>query len=196
MTLADIGEAVNGLICLTNNTNCCLRENNHSDWFQPDGTKLQADGMIYNIIERGPSVVRLNRRNNVSLPTGLFRCSIFDANNTRQDIYVGVYGSEKGAVIVQDLILEKSEQALICTSTGGPPTIVKWTKDGQTLNTNGPTYKQRQIVVNTSSSTYTTTFFIHPLDMDQNKVVGNYTCMASNSRVTSPSKGHLEIQGK
>ena len=194
MTLTDIGEAANGLICLTNNTNCCLRENIHSDWFQPDGTKLQTEGMVYT--ERGPSVIRLNRRNNASLPTGLFRCSIFDTNNTRQDIYVGVYESEQGAVVVQNLILEKSKQALMCTSAGGPPAIIKWTKDGQTLNTNGPTYKQRQIVIDASSSTYRTTLLIHPMDMDQNKVVGNYTCMVSNSRVTSPSKSHLEIQGK
>ena len=46
-------------------------------------------GSIYR--NRGPSVVRLNRRNNAMMPTGVFRCEIPDASGTNQNVYVGVY---------------------------------------------------------------------------------------------------------
>ena len=193
MTLTDIGEAVNGLMCLTSNTECCSKDN--SDWFLPNVT---AEGMIF--ADRGPNRVRLNRRNNATLHTGIFRCSILNTRNTRQDIYIGVYplGSGEGVVRVSDLTLDESEQALLCTSTGGPPTTVNWINNGQPINIDGVTYKQRQVIVNASRSTYTTSLFIHPLNQDQNEVIGNYTCMVSNSRVISPGKSqhmNFEIQG-
>lgn len=197
MTLTDIGEAVNGLMCLTSNTECCSKDN--SDWFLPNVTQVQAEGMIF--ADRGHNRVRLNRRNNATLHTGIFRCSILNTRNTRQDIYIGVYplGSGEGVVHVSDLTLDENEQALLCTSTGGPPTTVNWIKDGQPISIDGATYKQRQIIVNTSRSTYTTTLFVHPLDQDHNKVIGNYTCRVSNSRVISHGRSqqvNIEIQGK
>ena len=195
---SDIGEAVNGLLCLTNNTKCCLNDNS-SDWFLPNGDKVQAGEIIF--VDRGPNMVRLNRRNNASLPVGIFRCSILNVRSTRQDIYIGVYpiGSGQGVVRVKDLILDESEQALLCISTGGPPTTVHWMKDGQPLNSDGATYKQRQIIANANSSTYITTLLIHPVDRVQTKVIGTYTCRVSNSRVISPGKNQqkdFEIQGK
>ncbi len=197
MTLTDIGEGANGLMCLTNNTNCCLDDT--SDWFLPNADKVQADGMIF--ADRGPTIVRLNQRNNASLPAGIFHCSILNTSSIRQDIYIGIYplGSGEGVVHVSDLTLDENEQALVCTSTGGPPTTVTWIKDGQPINIDGKTYKQRQIIVNASRSIYRTTLFIHPLDQDQNKVVGNYTCRVGNSRVSSSGKSqemNFEIQGK
>lgn len=199
MTFSDIAEAVNGLMCLTTNTKCC--SNDDSDWFLPNAVKVQAGGSGMVFAERGPNMVRLNRRRNASLPAGIFRCSILNASSIRQDIYIGIYpiGSGEGVVHVNDLILDEQEQALLCTSTGGPPTNVNWIKDGQPINIDGATYKERKIIVNTSSSTYATTLFIHPLDQDQDKVIGNYTCRVSNSRVISLGKSqqmNIEIQGK
>ena len=198
MASTDIGEAVNGLLCLTSNTKCCLNDSS-SDWFLPTVDKVPAEGMIF--ADRGPNMVRLNRRNNASLPVGIFRCSILNVRSTRQDIYIGVYPIEsgQGIVRVKELILDESEQALLCISTGGPPTTVQWMKDGQPLNNDGATYKQRKIIANASSSTYITTLLIHPVDRDQTKVIGTYTCRISNSRVTSPGKNQqkdFEIQGK
>ena len=197
MTLTDIGEAANGLLCLTSYTKCCSNDN--SDWFLPTSGKVQGEGMFF--ADRGPNMVRLNRRNDTSLPIGIFRCSILVARNITQDIYIGVYpiGSGEGVVHVKDLILDESEQALLCISIGGPPTTVYWMKDSQPLNIDGPTYKQRQIIANASNSTYITTLFIHPVNHDQTKVIGNYTCKVSNSRVISPGKNQqmdFEIQGK
>jgi hypothetical protein len=197
VTLTDIGEGANGLMCLTNNTNCCSVDT--SDWFLPNADEVRADGMIF--ADRGPTVVRLNQRNNASLPAGIFHCSILNTSSIRQDIYIGIYpiGSGEGIVYVSDLTLDENEQALVCTSTGGPPTTVNWIKDGQPIDIDGETYKQRQIVFNASRSIYRTTLFIHPLDQDQNKVIGNYTCRVGNSRVSSSGKNqemNFEIQGK
>ena len=197
VTLTDIGEGVNGLMCLTNNTNCCLDDT--SDWFLPNANKVQAQGMIF--ADRGPNIVRLNQRNNALLPAGIYNCSILNTSNIRQDIYIGIYpiGSGEGIVRITDLTLNENEQALECASIGGPPTTVNWTKDGQPINIDGATYKQKKIIVNGSRSIYRTTLFIHPLDQDQNKVIGNYTCRVSNSRVSSPGKNqqmNFEIQGK
>ena len=99
-----------------------------------------------------------------------------------------------GTVIAEDLTFDKTQQALSCTSTGGPPTTVSWMKDGQLLTVDGTTYEQRQIITNTSSSTYVTTLFVH-----SNQVVGNYSCLVSNSRVTfngSNESIDFEIQGQ
>ena len=197
VTLTDIGEGENGLMCLSNNTICCSDDT--SDWFLPNTNKIQTQHMIF--VDRGPNRVRLNQRNNASLPAGIYNCSILNTSNIRQNIYIGIYpiGPGEGIVRVNDLTLNENEQALECTSIGGPPTTINWTKDGQPINIDGATYKQRKTIVNASRSMYRTTLFIHPLDQDQNKVIGNYTCTASNSRIRSPGKNqqmNFEIRGK
>lgn len=195
MNLSDIGEAEYGLFCLSNkNCSGCT-----FNWFLPNMNIVPQEGIIY--ADSGRSMVRLNRKNRASNITGIFCCTILDASSIKQNIYVGLYLTRagEGVVTVHDLSLDKNEQALLCTSTGGPPTVIKWIKDGQPLNVDGLMYKQNQIIVNASSSTYITTIFIHPGDMNQSKVVGNYSCMVSNSRVTSPSANQqmdLRIQGK
>ena len=95
--LTDIGERNNALLCLTDATQCCnINGVILGDWYFPDGT-LVIDGQdasrdIYR--NRGPSVVRLNRRNNATSPTGVYRCEIPDASGTTQTLYVGVYTTD------------------------------------------------------------------------------------------------------
>ena len=104
---------------------------------------------------------------------------------------------EQGAVVVESLKFDKRRQALSCTSTGGPPTTVKWSKNGRPLQIDTTTYTRTQVITNTSSSTFVTTVFIHPRT-DLSEIVGNYTCMVSNSRVNRNSMNvhTFEIQGK
>ena len=105
MDLSDIGVGSNtlgdgdsmGLRCLTDSTQCCRRSDNPStgalgEWYFPDGT-LVRDGLVASrsiFRNRGPSVVRLNRRNNAQSPTGVYRCEIPDASGTTESIFVGV----------------------------------------------------------------------------------------------------------
>ena len=103
--LGDIGVGSNtlgdgdsmGLRCLTDSTQCCRGSDNPStgalgEWYFPDGT-LVPDGLVASrdiFRNRGPSVVRLNRRNNAQSPTGVYRCEIPDASGTNRNIFVGV----------------------------------------------------------------------------------------------------------
>ena len=97
--LTDIGERgnIDALFCLTDDTQCCnIGGVQLGDWYFPNGTQLQ-DGQdasrdIYR--NRGPSVVRLNRRNNATSPTGLYRCEIPDASGTTQTIYITLAGTK------------------------------------------------------------------------------------------------------
>ena len=105
MDLSDIGVGTNtlgdgdsmGLRCLTDSTQCCRGSDNPNggplgEWYFPDGT-LVPDGTVSSrdiFRNRGPSVVRLNRRNNAQSPTGVYRCEIPDARGTTQSIFVGV----------------------------------------------------------------------------------------------------------
>lgn len=79
--ITDIGEAENALLCFTNLTFCCDSEFNRTgEWFFPNGSavpiKIQSDGLYRN---RGPRVVRLNRKNGTQSPTGLYCCRVPDA---------------------------------------------------------------------------------------------------------------------
>ena len=83
-------------------------------------------------------------------------------------------------------------RGLICTSTGGPATIVTWRRDGQLLTTDGSTYQQSQRIVFTENGTYETTLHI-PVDSikDYNAI---YECYVLNSRGNDSST--ITLEGK
>ena len=79
--MTDIGEAENALFCITDLASCCNSESNRmGEWFFPNGSKVpikaQSDGFYR---DRGPRVVRLNRKNGTQSPTGLYCCEVPDA---------------------------------------------------------------------------------------------------------------------
>lgn len=66
-------------------------------WHFPDGTQVEIRDMLGALYRnRGPSVVRLNRRNNATMPTGMFHCEIEDNDEINNDIYIGIYLTENG----------------------------------------------------------------------------------------------------
>ena len=100
LSLTDVGEGDNALLCLTGNAQCCRPPDTNGiflgKWYFPDGT-LVPDGQDASrsiFRNRGPSVVRLNRRNNAQSPTGVYRCEIPDASGTTQTLYIGVYTTD------------------------------------------------------------------------------------------------------
>ena len=95
LVLTDIGEGGSALICLSDSTQCCRGADNPNEgtplgnWSFPDDSSIRnsdVGGDIY--ITRGPSEVRLNRRNNAQSPTGVYRCEVVDARGNTQTILV------------------------------------------------------------------------------------------------------------
>ena len=97
VTLEDIGQGNNALLCVTDKTACCgppytdpIELVNRMNWFFPNGTKVPSSGSQWDFHRtRGQSVVRLQRRRGGA--EGIYRCVIHDAVNVDQTIYIGVY---------------------------------------------------------------------------------------------------------
>ena len=95
-------------------------------------------------------------------------------------------------VMAMERNLSSSLSTLTCTSTGSPPTNVKWMKDGETLITNGTMYSLTQTLVDRVTSTYNNTLTIEASFID---VVGEYSCKVVNSIGTSNVQS-TEIRGR
>ena len=95
VTLEDIGEGYDALLCMTDNTACCGRSQVPGggilgNWYYPNGTGVVNNGEGWEFYRnRGPSVVRLNRRRGGVM--GIYHCVIPDAAGVNQTIYIGVY---------------------------------------------------------------------------------------------------------
>ena len=110
VTLEDIGEGPDALLCITHQTACCRSSDTGNgfvsgNWFFPNGSRVSskvssrvANGTSYEEQEfyrtRGQMVVRLHhRRGGIE---GIYRCEISDSMNVYQTIYIGVYSANTG----------------------------------------------------------------------------------------------------
>ena len=100
MSLEEIGEGDNSLLCLTNKYSCCS-ETSEGEWYGPDNVKIMEvmentdpEGFY---TSRGPGLVKLNKENDVTV-SGIFRCQISDVQDITQEIYIGVYQTGTGKV--------------------------------------------------------------------------------------------------
>ena len=98
VALADIGEDLLALYCLTNLTTCCtdVEGGVAGEWFLPGQTQAVigvdaqgADSADFTAA-RAPSALLLNRRNNAGGPTGIFTCRIPDGSGQVRTAYIGV----------------------------------------------------------------------------------------------------------
>ena len=92
--MSDIGEGDDALLCVTDSSDCCQSSTGaRPEYYYPNNTlvSLRASGdSLYR--DRGPQVVRLNRRNNVLSPTGRYKCEIPDSSGALQSININVIG--------------------------------------------------------------------------------------------------------
>ena len=96
--ITDIGEGENALLCLTSLIQCCRDSDTPSGeevlgrWLYPNGSTIgeMSKGEDF-YTDRGSSVVRLNRRNNVTSPSGRFCCEIPDASFTETRICMNAF---------------------------------------------------------------------------------------------------------
>ena len=97
MTLGDIGEGINALLCVTDQPACCRPPYTDSigqlaigNWFFPNGSRVPSPGVQWDFHKtRGQSVVHLQRRRGGE--DGIYHCVIPDSMNVYQTIYIGVY---------------------------------------------------------------------------------------------------------
>ena len=93
VTLEDIDEGDDALLCVTDLTACCQASRNGTvlgNWFFPNGTRVPSPGIQWDFHRtRGQSIVHLQRRRGGE--DGIYRCEILDAMNVYQTIYIGVY---------------------------------------------------------------------------------------------------------
>ena len=107
VTLEDIGEWDNALLCLTDLTACCKRPFTGEmglalgNWFFPNGTRVPSEGgHRWDFFRaRGQMVVHIHRRR--GRVSGIYRCEIPDAMNNEQTIYIGVYTPSTGEWYMQ-----------------------------------------------------------------------------------------------
>ena len=99
VTLEDIGEDDDALLCITNLTACCQSNDTGGpalgNWFFPNETRINASHTQWNFYRtRGQMVVRMHRRRGGE--EGIYHCEIPDAMNVTQLIYIGVYSGRTG----------------------------------------------------------------------------------------------------
>ena len=98
MTLEDIGDGVDALLCITNLTSCCRGTdglNVLGQWFFPNGTGVFSYNISSDLYrDRGQMVVRMKRRRGGV--DGIYYCAIHGSLDVNQTIYIGVYNISTG----------------------------------------------------------------------------------------------------
>ena len=101
VTLEDIGEVDNALLCITDLTACCRRpytgetQSALGNWFFPNGTRVSSASYQWDFFRtRSQSVVRLHRKRGGL--SGIYHCIIPDSMNVTQTIYIGLYTTNTG----------------------------------------------------------------------------------------------------
>lgn len=191
VNISDIGEQDEALLCYTNATDRCKNAGQLfvRGWYFPSGVAVKISDYNDSIYRnRDQSVVRLNRRNNATSPSGVFRCAVPDANGTSQSIYVGIYPEEGGILTITEPPNYSFDhvQIITCTSKGGPATNVEWLKDGQIL---GHKYEQQKRIVNQITAEYQSILSLGQSTPDE--IIGKYTCRVNNARGGANETIHL-----
>ena len=116
VTLEDIGEYDDALLCVTDQPVCCRRpyaESALGNWFFPNGTRLHGTQWDF-FRSRGQMIVHMHRRRGGV--NGIYHCVIPDAMNVTQTIYIGVYTANSGEWYLQSF-MEPDKHVIICLDT-------------------------------------------------------------------------------
>ena len=92
VTLEDIGEGGDALLCVTNFTACCRSASGSriGNWVFPNGSRVPTIHSSLGIYRtRGEMVVQLQRTRGGE--EGIYRCEIPDSRSVIQSVYIGVY---------------------------------------------------------------------------------------------------------
>ena len=106
VTLEDIGEGDDALLCLTDQTACCRHPYTSEmgtaigNWSFPNGTTVPSEitassGVRWDFYSTSDEMVIYMHRRRGGV-TGIYSCMIPDAMNVSQIIYIGVYTASSG----------------------------------------------------------------------------------------------------
>ena len=143
---------------------------------------------------------------------GIFTCTIPDDNGNQISLNVGLYphgfNGEPNKVIViihaltsclftvaptiSSLTYQEEIRTLTCVSTGSPPTVVSWMKDGENITIDGADFSLSQTVTDRVSSTYNNTLIVG--EGVTGGVAGIYNCTVSN--VLGSNSGGITAVGE
>ena len=86
--IGQIGEGDDGaLLCITDLVQCCRV----GEWLYPNMSLVRVNGSNDDFYrDRGPGIVRLNRRNNAMSPIGQFCCMVPDATSTNKTTCINI----------------------------------------------------------------------------------------------------------
>ena len=102
MSLGDIGEGRRALLCVTSETGCCRDASvpgEMREWYFPNGSAVSRNDAGHSFYrDRGPSIVRLNQRYNVTSLNGIFQCTIPSSITPlmTSTIHIGIYDNGQG----------------------------------------------------------------------------------------------------
>ena len=203
VTIEEIGENENALICRTTLRPCCnTLPNRYGEWYYPNGTIVPTSGAGYDYYRsRGDDgTVRLNRRNSAASPSAVFYCQLPDSNGNTQTLYVGLYldlfvGKKHdvahisihlkhmlslyvGYSSVSSCTYNSSTRTITCSSRGGPARTVTWRRNC-VITPNSLDYQYNVRVISTQTPTYEVAL---TLGSGVSDVDGVYTCSVLNER--------------
>ena len=92
VSITDIGEDDEALLCKTDKIECCgTLPNRFGEFYYPDGSRVpirNRNDRFYR--NRDEQKIRLNRRTGSVSPTGVYRCEIPDSNNVMQKVFINI----------------------------------------------------------------------------------------------------------
>ena len=92
MSIAEVGEGENALICKTNKRDCCaVTDKRFGEFYYPNGVKVPIKRYGHGFYRnRGYREVRLNRKikEGIQSPTGVYCCVVLDACEVEQKICI------------------------------------------------------------------------------------------------------------
>ena len=113
VSIRDIGEGRRALLCITSETGCCRDANvpgHMREWYFPNKSAVSRNDAGHRFYRnRGPSIVRLNRRYNGTSPNGIFSCTIpsFIIESSQfmtSTIHIGIYDTGQGNMFIFSLM--------------------------------------------------------------------------------------------
>ena len=90
LPLTDIEEGTSALYCRTDKEECCgARPNRFGQFYYPNGAQVAIEGQQQGFYRnRGNQIIRLNRREGITSPTGTYQCEIPNADDETVKIYI------------------------------------------------------------------------------------------------------------